>query len=103
MDSNLYILEVLGGTILYLSARTEARDGWWWGTDNRFLGGPFESYEPAVEDARRHTDKPLNLIVWNADNFNDAGEPSPSGNLIVIDTGGSLWLTEREFAGDPPA
>jgi len=78
-DSNLYVLEVRDGVILYLNAQTRARDGWHWGSDDQFVSGPFASYELAMEDARRHSDKPLNLIILNADNFHAADDPSPSG------------------------
>jgi hypothetical protein len=95
-DSNLYVLEVRRGIILYLNQRTDVHDGWWWGTDEQFVGGPFESSELAAEDARRHADKPLNLILLNVNNFATAEEPSPSGNLIVVDTNGCLWMSGRE-------
>jgi hypothetical protein len=100
-DSNLYVSEVRGGIILFFNQETEVADGWWWGTtDEVFVAGPFESSELAVEDARRHSDKPLNLIRWTEDNFLTADKPSPSGNLIVIDTGGYIWATNHDDKND---
>jgi hypothetical protein len=100
MDSNLYVLEIYDGTILYLNEPTRLRDGWFWGTDDKIEDGPFASPLIAVEAARRHVDRPLNLIIWNAENFATANEPSPSGNIIVVDTAGCFWLTEQEAEGD---
>jgi hypothetical protein len=51
-DRNLYVLEVRDTIILYLNARTCVHDGQWWGTDDKFLAGPFESYGAAVNHAR---------------------------------------------------
>ena len=95
MDSNFYVLEVRNGIILFLNEQTHARDGWHWGTDNESISGPFASSELAVEDARRHSDKPLNLIRWTKDNFL-TNKPSASGNLIVVDTGGHVWARSDE-------
>jgi len=95
-DDNLYVLEVRNGIILYLNERTSARNGWYWGTHDAFKAGPFENHNLAIEHVRRHTGKSFNLIVWTADNFDEADEPSPSGNLIVVDTGGHVWVSGRE-------
>jgi hypothetical protein len=95
-DDNLYVTEVRHGVILYLNERTPAREGWYWGTHDAFLAGPFKNYKLAIEHVRRHTGKSFNLIVLNADNFDDADEPSPSGNLIVVDTNGGVWVSGRE-------
>ena len=65
MTNNFYVLEVRDSIILYLNERTQAREGWHWGSDDRFVGGPFGSYQLAVKDARWHSDKTLNLISWN--------------------------------------
>jgi hypothetical protein len=91
-DANLYVLEIRAGIILYFNARTPVADGWWWGTDDTFVRGPFMSYQSAVPDVRRHHDKELNLIVWDKNNFALAKDPSPSGNLIVVNTEGRLWV-----------
>jgi hypothetical protein len=95
-DSNLYVLEVRRGIILYLNQRTDVRDGWWWGTDEQFVAGPFESFELATAAARRHADRPLELIVLTADNFDAADGLTPSGNLIVVDTDGAIWALAGE-------
>jgi hypothetical protein len=99
-DSNLYVLEVRDGIILHLNEYTSVADGWHWGTDDRFVSGPFASYELALEAARQHSDRPLNLIVLNADNFFD-NEPSPSGNIIVINTDGHIWAARGDAAPKP--
>jgi hypothetical protein len=101
-DQNLYVLEVRTGIILYLNQRTAVEDGWWWGTDDEFVQGPFMNYESAVADARRRNAGDLNLIVWNKDTFGLSGEPSPNGNLIVIDTGGHLWVRDQERPVNAP-
>ena len=95
-DQNLYVLEVRTGIILSLNERTAVKGGWWWGTDDEFLQGPFTSYKSAVADARQRNAGDLNLIVWDKDTFGLAKEPSPSGNLIVIDTGGRLWVRDQK-------
>jgi hypothetical protein len=95
-DQNLYVLEVRDGIILYLNARTPVSDGWWWGTDDTFQEGPFPTYEAAVRHVRRHGAEGFNLIIWTRENFLDASEPSPSGQLIVIDTDGQLWTRDGE-------
>jgi hypothetical protein len=99
IDSNFYVLEVRDGVILYLNERTQVRDGWYWGPDDKFVDGPFANQDLAIADARQHSDKPLNLIVWNADNFDDADEPSASGNLIVVDTRSRIWVRTGESIG----
>ena len=95
-DSNLYVMEIRAGVILYLNEKTRAKDGWWWGDGEKFVRGPFASYELAIADARQHHDKALRLIVWNKNNYGASGEPSPRGNLIVIDTEGALWVRSSE-------
>jgi hypothetical protein len=95
-DANLYVLEIRAGVILYLNERTPTKDGWWWGTDDEFVRGPFANYELAVADARLHHDTELDLLVWDKNNFGEQGEPSPAGNLIVINTEGRLWVRSSE-------
>jgi hypothetical protein len=58
-DQNLWVLEVRNATILYLNERISAKDGWYWGTDDEFVQGPFERHELAVADARRHCSREL--------------------------------------------
>jgi hypothetical protein len=93
------VLEVRHGIILYLNERSSVEDGWHWGTDDEFVSGPFESYELALADARRHCSQELKLLVLNKQNIlDDATEdPPPSGHIIVVDTAGHLW-TRREEA-----
>ena len=55
-----------------------------------------------MADARRRNTSDLNLIVWDKDTFGLEGEPSPSGNLIVIDTGGRLWVSDQERPVNAP-
>ena len=58
-DSNVYVLEVRDGVILYLNAQTRARDGWHWGSDDQFVSGPFASYELAMEVSKARRPLPV--------------------------------------------
>ena len=97
-DQNLWVLEVRNATILYLNEHISIPDGWYWGPDNKFTAGPFESYELAVADARQHSRRKLKLLVFNKKNFDDPAtkDPPASGYIVVIDTAGHLWVRRTE-------
>jgi hypothetical protein len=97
-DQNLWVLEVRKETILYLNERILAPDGWYWGPDNRFIAGPFESYELAVADARQHSQPELKLLVFDKKKFDDPAtkDPPASGYIVVVDTAGHLWTRRAE-------
>jgi len=84
--------------ILYLNERSSVEDGWYWGTDDKFVQGPFASYELALADARRHCSQELKLLILNAKNILDDAikDPPPSGHIIVVDTNGRLWTRREE-------
>jgi hypothetical protein len=97
-DQNLWVLEVRNATILYLNEHVPIADGWYWGPDNRFIDGPFESYELAVAHARQHSQQELKLLVFDKKKFDGPAtkDPPARGCIVVIDTSGHLWTRKTE-------
>ena len=97
-DQNLWVPEVRNATILYLNEHISVRDGWYWGPDDKFYAGPFESYGLAVAHARRHNQRDLKLLVFDKKKFDDPAtkDPPASGCIVVVDTAGHLWRRRGE-------
>jgi len=97
-DQNLWVPEVRNATILYLNEHISVRDGWYWGPDDKFYAGPFESYGLAVAHARRLNQRDLKLLVFDKKKFDDPAtkDPPASGCIVVVDTAGHLWRRRGE-------
>jgi len=95
---NRFVVEVQNGTVLFLNRATPAADGWWWGSDaDPLQRGPFASSEEAVVDARRDLDGGFKLVRWDSAELQGEDRPlPPRGHIVVVDTGGRLWVRTGE-------
>jgi hypothetical protein len=94
---NRFIVEVRGGIVLFFNRVTELADGWWWGSDaDPLQQGPFASSQAAVADACRG-DERFKLVRWDrAALARDDRALRPTGHVVLIDTGGTLWAKTGE-------
>src|SRR5262245_28538073 len=92
-ELNRFVVEVQGGVVLFFNQATTAADGLWWGSDEDPLQhGPFASSEEALASACRGVEN-FKLERWDKAELRDGPDHyDPYGHIIVVDTGGRLWV-----------
>jgi len=94
---NRFVIEVRHGVALFFNRPANVEDGWWWGDDaDPFQWGPFESWLEALADAC-HGGAQFKLVRWNRAELWGPDRPlPPTGYVVVVDTGGKLWVKSGE-------